>query len=516
MYNYKSISISDVCWLKHKNMQFTSFAFLFFFSIVCLVYFVIPKKLQWIWLLAASYFFYCSWNTGYVLLLILSTLVTWISGIFLSRANLIENEMRCTSCKKLIVTAGIILSIGILFIFKYSNFTIYNLNRIMKIANLPAVGFSFDWIIPVGISFYILQALTYTIDSYRGKIFPENNFFKYALFVSFFPQILSGPIGRARDMLPQINKGSSFDFDRVKNGLWLMLWGYFQKMVLGDRLALFVNTVFDDPVVFQHGGILNLLAMVFFGLQIYCDFAGYSNIAIGAAQVLGYSIPNNFLRPYFAKSVIEFWKRWHISLTSWFRDYLYIPLGGNRVGIIRHFANILIVFLISGLWHGANWTFLIWGFLNGLYQLVEILFRPAGETIIRKLRVDIDTFGWKIVRAAAVFFLTDFAWIFFRSNTVHDAFGFIRGLFYFNPQVFLDGRIFQYGLDRMNMQITLSALVVLLFVSWMQRSGSLREKINRRPLWLRWLVILAGIYAILFFGIYGPNIDTTQFIYTRF
>lgn len=494
-------------------MQFTTFNFLLFFVLVCLVHALLPGKLRRIWLLISSYFFYCSWNAAYGLVLAGVTLTTWISGLLLEKA---AGSFHPVRLKKTIVAVTVILNIGALFVFKYSNFAIYNLNRILKLVRLPAYDVRFDWLIPVGISFFILQALSYTIDCFRGRIAPERNLFRYALFVSFFPQILSGPIGKAREMLPQIRENKPFDFDRAKHGLWLMLWGYYQKMVIGDRLALFVNGVFDQSEVYRQGGLVNLLAMVFFALQLYCDFGGYSNIAIGAAQVLGFSIPANFRRPYFAKSIHEFWQRWHISLTGWFREYLYFPLGGNRQGRLRQYRNILVVFLVSGLWHGADWTFLIWGFLHAFYQLIEVGLRPLGKRLGKKLRFNAAGFGWKALRCGLVFALTDFAWIFFRANTVHDAFGFIRGLAVFNPQIFRDGGLFRYGLDRINFQIALAGLSVLLIVSWLQRGGGLRAKVDRLPAAARWAILLAGIYAVLLFGMYGPNVDTAQFIYTQF
>lgn len=497
-------------------MQLTSFSYLVFFLIVSSVYFLFPSKYRWTWLLLSSYVFYGLWNVNSIGLLLIVTITTWYSGYLLDTTNKISKKSNQSVRQKGILAACIFVNIGILILFKYSNFAIYNLNRILRIGHIPAIQFTVNWIMPVGISFFILQALTYTFDIYRGKIIPEKNLLKYALFVSFFPQILSGPIGRAKNMLPQISSSHSFDFDRIKHGLWRMLWGFFQKMVIGDRLSIFIAPVFDDPVVSQHGGILNWIAMIFFGLQIYYDFAGYSNIAIGAAQVFGYSIPVNFLRPYFSKSVVEFWKRWHISLTSWFRDYLYIPLGGNRVSKTRHAVNILVVFLVSGLWHGANWTFVVWGLLNGLYQLIELSMKPVLQWIAPKRTFRLDSFGWKSLRVLSVFFLIDFAWIFFRSRTIHEAFGFIRGLFYFNPQIFLGDSLYQFGLDRINMQILLIGLVISIMISWLQRTGSLCEKIDHQPFWFRWAVLLTGIFAILLLGIYGPNVDTSQFIYTKF
>jgi len=343
-------------------MVFNSYDFLIFFPIVTLIYFLIPHKVRYIWLLIASYFFYMCWNVKYSLILLFSTFVTYVSGLLITRANKIDDEKRRVKKKKMWVALSFIINLAILFLFKYFDFAIDNINAILSCLNIKVLIPSFDLVLPVGISFYIFQALSYTVDVYRNEIDAEKNFLKYALFVSFFPQLVAGPIERSKNLLNQIYERHYFDAQRVKDGLLLMIWGGFQKIVIADRVAVVVDTVFNNFPTYQ--GMYIIVATVLFAIQIYCDFSGYSTIATGAAKVMGFELMENFNAPYFSMSVSEFWRRWHISLSSWFKDYLYIPLGGNRKGKLRKYINIMIVFLVSGLWHGAEWSFIVWGALN--------------------------------------------------------------------------------------------------------------------------------------------------------
>jgi D-alanyl-lipoteichoic acid acyltransferase DltB (MBOAT superfamily) len=338
-------------------MLFTSLEFLIFFPIVVALYFGCPYRYRWLLLLAANYYFYAAWKLEYIFLLLASTLISYITAILMVKP---ENQAKRTG----LLVIGLIANLGILFAFKYFNFVNDSLriafNQFNLIYNVPM----FQALLPVGISFYTFQSLGYTIDVYRGKLEPERHLGRFALFVSFFPQLLAGPIERASNMLPQFYEKFDFDEARVSSGLRLILWGLFKKIVIADRLGLYVNAVYNSPSDWEGWPVF--LATYFFAFQIYCDFSGYSDIAIGAARVMGFNLMENFRRPYFAQSPSEFWRRWHISLSSWFRDYLYIPLGGSRVSVPRWYLNLMIVFLVSGLWHGAAWTFVIWGGLHGL------------------------------------------------------------------------------------------------------------------------------------------------------
>lgn len=344
-------------------MLFNSLHFLFFFPIVCIIYFLIPT-LKWrnLFLLCASYYFYMNWEPVYALLLLSSTFITYLAAIGIDKYK--ERRKR-----RMFLTGSLILNLGVLFLFKYYNFAAENIAILFDKLGLSIHIPEFQLLLPVGISFYIFQALGYSIDVYRGKTNVEKNFFTYALFVSFFPQLVAGPIERSTNLLQQFKHKLPFSYEKVMTGLRIMLWGYFLKLVLADRCGIYVDAIFNN--VEHHNGGSYLIASFLFPFQIYGDFAGYSLTAIGAAKVMGFNLMENFRRPYFATTVTDFWHRWHISLSTWFKDYVYIPLGGNRVSKWRCYFNIMTTFIVSGIWHGANWTFIVWGTIHGLLQCIE-------------------------------------------------------------------------------------------------------------------------------------------------
>lgn len=334
-------------------MIFNSIDFMLFFPIVVVIYFFIPKRIRYIWLLIASYYFYMCWNAKYAFLIALSTVITYISGLFMEKYFF---------RKKLILIFSLVSNLGILFVFKYYQFLLQNINHFRDIIGIAPMEKSLDLLLPVGISFYTFQALGYSIDVYRGDVKAEKNLLKYALFVSFFPQLVAGPIERSKNLLTQVNCVEYFrlwNYERITNGAVIMLWGFFQKMVIADRAAILVDKVYGEYWIY--GTIELIFATILFAFQIYCDFSGYSMIAVGAARIMGFELMENFNAPYYSKSIKEFWRRWHISLSSWFRDYIYIPLGGNRVSRLKGYGNLMVTFLISGLWHGANWSYVAWG-----------------------------------------------------------------------------------------------------------------------------------------------------------
>lgn len=490
-------------------MLFNSFHFMLFFPIVVLLYFALPFKVRYIWLLIASYYFYMCWNPKYAMLMGLSTVITFLSGLLIGRE---QPQWR----KKLWVFLSMVSNLAILFFFKYFDFFINNLNRILAHAGMELVQPAFDVLLPVGISFYTFQALSYTMDVYRGDIYTERNLFKYALFVSLFPQLVAGPIERSKNLLVQISRRHYFDYERVKSGLLLMLWGFFLKLVIADRAAILVNTVYNNYE--QYEGIPLILATLFFGLQIYCDFGSYSVIAIGSAQVMGFTLMDNFKQPYFSRSIAEFWRRWHISLSTWFRDYLYIPLGGNRKGTARKYLNIMIVFLVSGLWHGANWTFVIWGFLHGAFQVVGQITRPLKETITDKLGIDREAASYKLGQIFTTYCLVNFAWIFFRAESFTAAKGILHNMTaLWNPWFLTDGSLYLLGLSAKSFWVTIGAAGILILVSIAQYRGiRIRERFASQGLVFRWLVSLGLIFSIILFGIYGPGYSESQFIYFQF
>lgn len=501
-------------------MLFNSYNFLLFFSIVSLIYYIFPKKYRYIWLLITSYYFYMSWNAKYALLLFLSTFITYVASIGIEKYKLSTLKKSMGGGKKnilkCIVGGSIICNISILFFFKYANFTIGSINAVLDYFYLPLLRRSFDVILPVGISFYIFQALGYTIDVYRGEVNAEKNFLRYALFVSFFPQLVAGPIERSQNLLLQLRKEHSFSFERMRDGLLLMLWGYFLKVVIADRIAILVDTVYGDLNIYT--GYYVLIASILFAFQIYCDFAGYSTIAMGAAEILGFQLMENFNAPYFSTSISEFWRRWHISLSTWFRDYLYIPLGGNRKGTMKKYINLLIVFLVSGLWHGANWTYVIWGGLNGIFQILEDICKPIRDKMQKILGMNRSAFSHKLLKVIVTFVLADFAWIFFRAPTVEEAFQAVKSIFTMdNPWILFDGSLYGLGLKQKDYQLMWIGIGILIFVDLLKYKGMcIREKIQGQEWWFRWTVGIVGILAVLILGVYGYGYDAKNFIYFQF
>lgn len=496
-------------------MLFNSIDFLLFFPLVTAVYFLLPRGGRWIWLLVSSYYFYMCWNVKYALLIVLSTLTTYAGGLLIHRAEDISDGKRRERRKKLWVFLSFAANLAILFFFKYFNFFLDNLTLALSLGGIAFKRPAFDVVLPVGISFYTFQALSYTMDVYRGEVAPERNPFRYALFVSFFPQLVAGPIERSKNLLGQLYECRGFDPDRVRDGLLIMLWGMFEKIVVADRLAILVDYVYKNYA--ELPGAAVALATVFFAFQIYGDFAGYSHIAIGAAQVMGFTLMENFRRPYLAKSAAEFWRRWHISLSTWFRDYLYIPLGGNRKGRARKYWNTMITFLVSGLWHGANWSFVVWGGLNGAYHVLGEVLVPVRERVCRVLRIDRERPFWRFARALFTFCLVDFAWLFFRAPSFSAARRMlVHMLTQPHPFVFM-GQIFTLELDKLNFLAALAFLGVLLVADLLQeRYGSLRPYIASRALPVRWAIYLVGILTVLIFGIYGPGYDARAFAYFQF
>ncbi len=476
-------------------MLFNSIHFLVFFPIVVCLYFVLPAKVKNIWLLVSSYYFYMSWNPKYASLILTSTVITYVCALLIERTK-----------RKWILALSITSNLAILFVFKYFFFSFDLISKAVSLAGVSLVPPEFDIVLPVGISFYTFQALSYVIDVYRGEIKAEKNFLNYALFVSFFPQLVAGPIERSKNLLSQISSVRKFDFDNFLEGSLLMIWGFFLKMVIADRIAIFVDAVYGDYNTFS--GVYLIVATLLFAVQIYCDFAGYSVIAMGAARILGIKLMENFDAPYFSTSVSEFWRRWHISLTSWFKDYLYIPLGGSRKGKLRKYLNKMIVFFVSGLWHGADLSFVLWGGLNGLYQVIEeLLPKIKSENIVVK-----------ILKGIITFVLIDFSWIFFRAGGITDSINIIKAMIQgFNPSVLYDGSLFGCGLDNKNFALMMIAILILAVADIFKRRGiKIREKIMQLNFVAGGLIISFSIVFILIFGIYGPTYDAAGFIYFQF
>ncbi len=476
-------------------MTFTSPEFVIFFAAFVPIYFLTAYHYRWIVLLAASYFFYAYGSGVYVGLIIFSTCVDYVAARAMGAT---DNPRR----RKLFLAASLTVNLGTLFIFKYFNFFNHSFATFAAAINLSYPINVLDVLLPIGISFYTFQSMAYTIDVYRGAIQPEKHFGIMAAFVAFFPQLVAGPIERAPHFLPQFRRRANFESARAAAGLRLILWGAFKKIVIADRLAIYVNTVYNTPSAYS--GVPLIVATVFFAFQIYCDFSAYSDIAIGTAQILGFDLMDNFRQPYFAKSVREFWARWHISLSTWFRDYLYIPLGGSRVPFPRYLLNLMIVFVVSGLWHGASWTFVIWGALHGLFIVGEAVLQRRG------VRLKLPS----VVQVVITFGLVGFAWIFFRANNLADASYIVTHLFSFRDNTLTEP--FASGLLGAQVEFVLSwGLIGLLLVvdGLIVRFGF--ERLFRvSPVYVRWAMYYAAGAAVIFSGLYG--IGAQQFIYFKF
>ncbi len=494
-------------------MLFNSTEFLFFFPIVLAAYLVMPKKARIPWLLLASYFFYGCWNYKYLTLILFSTVVTYASARFLEKSSSVKT-------KKWILGLGISANLFVLFFFKYLDFAFMNVNRLLQAIHVNPVANPFDFLLPVGISFFTFQAVGYVIDVYRGDVPAEKNFIKYALFVSFFPQLVAGPIERSKNLLGQIKaleEKRTWTKDGLVSGLGMMLWGLFMKMVIADRVAIFVDEVFANT--YAAGTMEMAAAAVGFSLQIYADFAGYSAVAIGAARMLGLNLMENFNTPYFAASIAEFWRRWHVSLSSWFRDYVYIPLGGNRKGKLRKYLNLMITFLVSGLWHGAAWKYVVWGGLHGAYQIAGDLTKPLRARVNAFFEVKEDTFGHRLGQMIGTFLLTTFAWIFFRADSLRLALDYVAGMVTkWNPWVLFDDSLYGWGLNHFEMNLLAMAVLILLAVSLLRsrRGMDLGQYLLTQNVLFRWAVMLGLALLILVFGEYGVDFDSNKFIYFDF
>ena len=392
-------------------MLFNTFEFLIFFFIVLIVFFSVPQKRRWFILLLASYFFYGYWKPSYLILIAGSTVADYLLSNAIGKS---KNDRK----RKKLLSISLILNLSLLFAFKYFDFLADSFNEILTTSDNSYKIKLLNLALPVGISFYTFQTMSYTIDVYNRKIKPEKHFGIFALFVSFFPQLVAGPIERASNLLPQFKRDTFIDYNRFASGAQLILWGLLKKALIADRVGLIANEIFNNHEDYQ--GFTLIIGVICFAFQIYCDFSGYSDIAIGTARVFGYDLMKNFKSPYFASSLTDFWRRWHISLSTWFKDYVYIPIGGNKVLKWRWYFNLWITFLISGIWHGANWTFVLWGAIHGFGLVIE--------NILSYKRSD----KFLLFKKLWIFSLICLAWIFFRANTISDAFTIIGNILSFD------------------------------------------------------------------------------------
>ncbi|MDB9873636.1 MBOAT family protein [Flavobacteriaceae bacterium] len=489
-------------------MLFNSIDFAVFFPSVFILYWCVSKNLTLrnILILVASYLFYSWWDWRFLSLIIISSLVDFIVGQRLERT---KNKNK----RKGLLMTSLAVNLGFLFYFKYTNFFIETFVDAFTLFGKELEISTLHIILPVGISFYTFQTLSYTIDIYRGSIKSTKNGLAFFSFVAFFPQLVAGPIERASHLLPQFFKTYKFNYNQVKSGLLLIAFGLFKKMVIADRAAVVVNQVYNNPT--EYSGVETILATVLFAFQIYCDFSGYSDIAIGTTRTMGFDLTKNFNRPYFSKSITEFWHRWHISLSTWFRDYVYIPLGGSKNGKYKTYANLFIVFVVSGLWHGAAITFLIWGAIHGLIIVLEKATAGFRAPICEKLGINQKKVSGKIVYTITTFIIVCFAWIFFRANTFNDAVLLIGGILKNNYIILFTEDLYKIGLERNELIILGLSIVSLLVFEIMNKKQKISKVLQEQPIVFRWSVYLLIGFVILIFGVYGNN-DTSEFIYFQF
>jgi D-alanyl-lipoteichoic acid acyltransferase DltB (MBOAT superfamily) len=493
-------------------MLFNSIHFVLFFILVSGLYFLFPYRFRWALLLGASCYFYMVFKPIYILILFFTIVIDYFAGIYIDKA---EGKAR-----KNLLLISLVANVGILAVFKYFNFFNANLSQFLEVFGKPNPIPFLEILLPIGLSFHTFQAMSYTIEVYRGNQKPERHFGIYALYVMFYPQLVAGPIERPQNVIHQFHEKFDFDYTRVVSGLRKMAWGMFKKIVIADRLAVYVNQVYGKPE--DYSGFPLIMATVLFAFQIYCDFSGYSDIALGSARVMGFDLMKNFNRPYFSKSISEFWRRWHISLSTWFRDYLYIPMGGNKVGKGRWYFNLFFTFLISGFWHGASWNYVIWGSLHGFYLIMALLFVPYINPALAKIGLSEKSSVGAWFHCIWTFALACFAWVFFRATSFHDAvyitsnfftdFGLSIKAIIFNTNN-LRNHFLYVEITKFHLFLGLAGIFILLFVEWLQRKGSMQQLLLKKTSFVRWSIYLAFGWYFLLFGMFGSN---QQFTYFQF
>lgn len=483
-------------------MLFNSFEYIIFFPIVVAIYFALPHRWRWAFLLAASYYFYMCWRVEYIFLIIASTLVDYYAGLMMGKIR--EKRKR----KKYLVLS-IVINLGLLFSFKYLNFFTTSVNEAFHYFNIFHDIPLFKVLLPVGISFYTFQTLSYTIDVYRGRTKTEYHLGKFALYVAFFPQLVAGPIERSYRLLPQFNERKYIDYNRIVSGLKLMLWGFLKKVVVADRLGIFTANVFGNPAAYE--GLQIHVASAFLLIQIYADFSGYTDIARGSARIMGYDLMENFKRPFIAKTISEFWGRWHISMTTWFRDYLFyfFPIKKNRK-VIRwkwHFY-LIITFVIIGIWHGASWTFFIFGLLQGIFITFASLTKKYRFRINRFIGLTKSQSLLNTVNIIVVFAINCFSAVFFGARSIKDA-----GIMLSNSwQLEHTPRIIKLLLKNHNILIGITLIVFMLLIEYLHSRYNLVRVLNKQKIVIRWSVYLIAVMFILVLGVFSQE----AFIYFQF
>lgn len=501
-------------------MSITSISFIIFVALAMVIYYIVPKRFQYIVLLVASIVFYISYGLGYVPYVLATTLITYLGARIFSKPDFKH--------RKAVLVSVLILTLGLLCYTKYTNFVLSTLNTLTRSERFQMI----DLVLPLGVSFYTFMSIGYVLDVYWKKYGAEKNFLKYAAFILYFPHIVQGPIDRYNKLTPQFFEAKKFDFQRMVSGGELIIWGFFLKLVIANRIGMFVDTVFGEPSA--HAGAVWVITLALYSIQTYADFLGCMEIARGASLLFGIDLERNFDHPYFAKTIPEFWRRWHMTMGAWFKDYLFLPVSNSsfvkktskklgkkfgakaRKNFVSCFS-VAIVWLSTGIWHGAGWKFIAWGCYHGCLTIGGTLFGDKIAKLTSALRMNTKTKSWELFQMVRTFALCSFGRIFFRANSLSEALLIIKQMFgKLEIWKLVDGSLFELGLDRANFTVAIISIVVLWCVSMLQERGSVREMIAKQNLVFRYLILYIAIFAVMIFGIYGPGYDASSFIYEQF
>lgn len=523
-------------------MSYTSFGYLLLIAGTFLCYYIAPKKMRWMVLLIANLLFYLSAGWSELILLLSAVTASFFAGRIIGDYNgklkalkkdKSSDKAEQKKKKKRMLWLGLGVPIGILLVVKYTNFVLGSANSVLgAIGSADRISFV-SLVVPLGISFYTFQIIAYIMDVYKGKIAPERNFAKYMLYVSFFPSVVQGPIPRYAQLSPQLFEGNDFEFENLRNGALLVLWGFAKKLIMSERLATFVSAVYDNYTEYE--GVIFIIATIAFSVQIYADFSGCMDIATGTARIFGIKLEPNFLRPYFSKNMPEFWRRWHATLGSWFRDYVFFPFSISKISqkinknarkwfgedagrIISASMPILVVWALTGIWHGPEWKYVAWGLFHGMLIILSTIFTPRFAELGERLHIKTDCFSFRMYQMIRTFFLCCVGRVFFRAESISAAVGIFRrtlsatGLWMLGPQHF-----YELGMNQANWGVVLVFFVVWFTVSVLEEKyGDVPELLGRQNLIFRWACVYILLIAVIVFGQYGPGYDVTDFIYEQF
>lgn len=531
-------------------MSYTSFIYLVFLAISCGIYYIVPLQNRWIVILGANMLFYFAAGWDHLVYLLCAILISYLAAVKMGklheefkaikkqgnydRKQLKEVKASFEKRRKKILLIGLIAVIGALCVVKYTNFVLKNANRLLNLAGLGRDSMTVKLIVPLGVSFFTFQIISYLVDVYKGDIAAQKNFLRYALYISFFPSVTQGPIPRYSQLGTQLETPQRFDYNNIRDGAIWILWGFAKKLVLSERLSTFVSTIYDNYT--SYSGIILVLATIAYSIQIYADFSSCMDIATGSARMFGIQLAPNFLRPYFSKTMPEFWRRWHVSLGNWFKDYVFFPFSisqsllklnkkarktfGDGAGrIIASSLPILLVWILTGIWHGASWKFVIWGLFHGMLIILSTIFTPYNQKLVKKFNINTDCFSFRLFQMLRTFTLCCVGRVFFRANGLRAALGIFKQIFSgIGLAQIMDGNIYNYGLNEKNMLVVVIAALILLLVSNLEEKSneSMVSLLSKQNLVFRWIIIYALFFAVLVFGKYGPGYDAAGFIYEQF